>query len=364
MAGSNSNAARRPASSGQSSPKTPRLMDRFSDAIRVRHYSRSTEAAYGGWIRRFIFFNGKRHPAEMGAEEIAAFLTDLAVRQKVAARTQNQALHAILFLYGPVLGMELPRIRGVAPAKTTRRLPVVLTREEVARVLDGLDGMPRLMAWLLYGCGLRLMECCRLRVKDIDFAMSTIIVRAGKGQKDRVTLLPSAVREQLEQHLAKVRRLFEKDLRAGAGWVELPFALDRKYPNAGRSWAWQWVFPATRGYTDPTTGQRRRHHLHETVMQRAMTAAVRAANLAKPATCHTLRHSFATHLLEDGYDIRTIQDLLGHKDVSTTMIYTHVLQRGPGGVRSPADRLPSAGASGPADSPGTRGAGIPLRRDR
>lgn len=334
-------------------------MDRFSEAIRVRHYSRSTEAAYGGWIRRFIFFHGKRHPAEMGAEEIAAFLTDLAVRHKVAARTQNQALHAILFLYGPVLGIELPRIHGITPAKTTRRLPVVLTRDEVVKVLGALDGSPRLMAWLLYGAGLRLMECCRLRIKDVDFAASSITVRAGKGQKDRVTLLPAAIREELERHIAKVRRLFEADLRAGAGWVELPFALGRKYPNAGRSWPWQWVFPATRGYVDSETGQRRRHHLHESVLQKAVNSAVREAGLTKPATCHTLRHSFATHLLEDGYDIRTIQDLLGHKDVSTTMIYTHVLLRGPGGVRSPADSLPSRGGGG-----GTAAGGLPLRKVR
>lgn len=357
MADSNSNAPKRPAPSGQASSKTPRLMERFSEAIRVRHYSRSTETAYGGWIRRFIFFHGKRHPAELGAEDVAAFLTDLAVRHKVAARTQNQALHAILFLYGPVLGIELPRIHGVTPAKTTRRLPVVLTRDEVVKLLDTLDGSPRLMAWLLYGAGLRLMECCRLRIKDVDFAASSITVRAGKGQKDRVTLLPAAVREELERHLVKVRRLFEADVRAGAGWVELPFALGRKYPNAGRSWAWQWVFPATRGYVDSETGQRRRHHLHESVLQKAVNSAVRETGLTKPATCHTLRHSFATHLLEDGYDIRTIQDLLGHKDITTTMIYTHVLLRGPGGVRSPADSLPSRGGGG-----GAGGGGLPLRK--
>jgi integron integrase len=321
-------------------PPPVRLMDRLSQAIRTRHYSRSTEKAYSAWVRRYILFHGKRHPAEMGAEEIAAFLSHLAVEQRVAARTQNQALHAILFLYGAVLGIELPRVRGVAPAKTTRRLPVVLAREEVAEVLAAMSGTTALMATLLYGSGLRVMECCRLRVKDVDFVASTILVRAGKGQKDRVALLPAAVRDGLEAQVRRVNELHQADLGHGAGWVELPNALGRKYANAGRSLAWQWVFPATRGYVDRETGERRRHHLHESVLQRAVTEAVRRTSIAKPASCHTFRHSFATHLLEDHCDIRTVQELLGHKDVSTTMIYTHVLNRGPGGVRSPADRLP------------------------
>jgi integron integrase len=315
-------------------------MDRLREAIRTRHYSRSTEKAYTSWVRRFILFHDKRHPTQMGAAEIAAFLSDLAVRGHVAARTQNQALHAILFLYGSVLGIELPRIQGIAPAKTTRRLPVVLTRDEVAAVLGAMSGVTSLMATLLYGSGLRVMECCRLRVKDVDFGASTILVRAGKGQKDRVALLPVSARDELRVQLTKVRALFDSDLRRGAGWVELPFALGRKYPNAGRSWDWQWVFPATRCYVDPESGEQRRHHLHQSVLQRAVAQAVVRAGVAKPASCHTFRHSFATHLLEDNYDIRTVQELLGHKDVNTTMIYTHVLNRGPGGVRSPADRLP------------------------
>jgi integron integrase len=317
-----------------------RLLDRLRNAIRTRHYSRSTEKAYCAWVRRFILFHHKRHPAEMGAEEIAAFLSDLAVHGRVSAGTQNQALHAILFLYANVLGVQLPRIRGVAPAKTSRRLPVVLTREEVDRVIAGMNGVTRIMALLLYGCGLRLMECCRLRVKDVDFAANIILVRAGKGQKDRVTMLPGAVRDDLEKHLRRVEKQYREDLRAGAGWVELPNALGSKYSSAGRSWGWQWAFPATRHYTDAETGERRRHHLHESVLQRAVFLAVRRAGIAKPASCHTFRHSFATHLLEDNYDIRTVQELLGHKDVGTTMIYTHVLNRGPGAVRSPADRLP------------------------
>lgn len=326
---------------GNRGGKKLRLLDQLRLAIRRKHYSRSTEKAYCGWVRRFILFHGKRHSAEMGAEEVAAYLSHLAVQSRVAARTQNQALHAILFLYSHVLGIELPRVSGIAPAKTTRRLPVVLTREEVALVLDAMHGVPRLMATLLYGSGMRLMECCRLRVKDVEFASGAIIVRAGKGQKDRAVPLPRAVREELLAHLRKVKALHEADLQDVAGWVELPGALDRKYPEAGRDWRWQWVFPATRGYRDRETGQRRRHHLHESVVQRSFARAVRVSGIAKPASCHTLRHSFATHLLDDGYDIRTVQELLGHKDVSTTMIYTHVLRRGPAGVRSPADALGS-----------------------
>jgi len=309
------------------------------DAIRTRHYSRRTEEAYIAWIRRYILFHRKRHPAEMGAAEMTQFLTALAVRRKVAAATQNQALSALLFLYRDVLGQEVPWLDGIVHAKRPRRLPVVLTRGEVRAVLGQLNGVPRLMGLLLYGAGLRVLECARLRVKDIDFASNQIVIRAGKGAKDRVTMLPAAVKADLAQHLEVVRRQHEQDLRHGAGWVELPGALVRKYPNAGREWGWQWVFPATRVYVDRVTGQRRRHHLHETVLQRAVRDAVRRAGIAKHATCHTFRHSFATHLLDDGHDIRTVQELLGHRDVSTTMIYTHVLNRGPGAVRSPADRL-------------------------
>ena len=309
------------------------------DAIRTRHYSRRTEEAYLAWIRRYILFHGKRHPAEMGAAEMTQFLTSLAVRRKVAASTQNQALSALLFLYREVLGQEVPWLDGIVHAKRPRRLPVVLTREEIRAVLGQLNGVPRLMALLLYGAGLRVLECARLRVKDIDFASNQIVVRAGKGDRDRVTMLPAAVKADLARHLELVRRQYDRDLKRGAGWVELPGALMRKYPNAGREWGWQWVFPATRIYVDRSTGQRRRHHLHETVLQRAVRDAIRRAGIAKHATCHTFRHSFATHLLEGGHDIRTVQELLGHRDVSTTMIYTHVLNRGPGAVRSPADRL-------------------------
>ena len=320
------------------SPK-PRLLDRVRDAVRARHYSRRTEKAYVHWIKRYIFFHDKRHPADMGASEVTAFLTSLAVHDKVAASTQNQALSALLFLYREVLGVELQWLDDIVRAKRPQYLPVVLTREEVRAVLQRLDGVQRLMALLLYGAGLRLLECCRLRVKDVDFATNQIVIRDGKGRKDRVTMLPGAAKAALIAHVERVREQHQADLRRGAGWVELPGALARKYPNAGRDWSWQWVFPATRFYVERVTGQRRRHHLHESVLQRAVKEAVRAAGLAKPATCHTFRHSFATHLLEDGHDIRTVQELLGHQDVSTTMIYTHVLNRGPAGVQSPADRM-------------------------
>ena len=324
---------------GPPAPQQPRLLDRVRAALRARHYSRRTEKAYVHWIKRYIFFHGKRHPAEMGAAEVTAFLTALAVRDRVAASTQNQALNALLFLYREILGVELPWLDGLVRAKRPQHLPTVLTREEVRTVLEQLDRAPRLMALLLYGAGLRLLECCRLRIKDVDFATNQITIRDGKGSKDRVTMLPSAVKIDLARHVERARALHQRDIAAGAGWVELPWALGRKYPNAGREWAWQWVFPATRLYVDPSTGQRRRHHLHESVVQRAVREAVLKAGLAKKATCHTLRHSFATHLLEDGHDIRTVQELLGHQDVSTTMIYTHVLNRGPAAVRSPADRV-------------------------
>jgi integron integrase len=320
-------------------PRKPRLLDAVREAIRLRHYSRRTEQAYIGWIRRYILFHGKRHPAGMGAEEVTRFLSSLAVDGKVSASTQNQALAALLFLYGEVLRVELPWLRDLVRAGRPQHLPVVLSRTEVGAVLLALRGTPRLMGALLYGAGLRLLECCRLRVKDVDFGANQIIVRSGKGDRDRVTLLPPAIVPALQRQLARVRSLHERDLRAGAGWVELPHALGRKYPNAGRELTWQWVFPATRTYREPASGQRRRHHLHETVVQRAVYLAVRESGLTKPASCHTFRHSFATHLLEDGYDIRTVQELLGHRDVRTTMIYTHVLNRGPAGVRSPLEGL-------------------------
>jgi len=298
----------------------PRLLDRVREANRLRHGSRSTEKSYVGWIRRFILFHGKRHPAEMGAPEAAQFLSSLAVEGHVAASTQNQALSALLFLYRHVLHQDLPWLDDVVRARRPKHLPVVLTRDEVRAVISNLEGTPRLMATLLYGSGLRLLECARLRVQDIDFAMNHIIVRDGKGAKDRVTVLPAVAKGPLIRHLSKVKHQHETDLLRGAGWVELPWALARKYPNAGREWLWQWVFPASRFYVHRETGQRRRHHLHETVLQRAVVEAVRRAHLAKRATPHTFRHSFATHLLEDGRDIRTVQELLGHNDVATTMI--------------------------------------------
>lgn len=320
-----------------------RLLDRVRHALRLRHYSRRTEKAYVHWIRRYVLFHDKRHPGEMGADEVTRFLSSLATESKVSASTQNQALSALLFLYREVLQIGLPWLDELVRAKRPERLPVVLTQEEVARLLAHLVGVPRLMAALLYGSGLRLLECCRLRVKDVDFARHQILVRAGKGDKDRVTLLPAALIPGLSRHIEWVESRHRRDLEDGAGWVELPLALARKYPNAGREWPWQWVFPATRIYVCKETGQRRRHHLHESVLQRAVREAVQRAGTAKPASCHSLRHSFATHLLEGGYDIRTVQELLGHKDVSTTMIYTHVLNLGPSGVRSPLDRLLATG---------------------
>ncbi len=324
---------------GPPAPPKPRLLKRVRQALQARHMSRRTEEAYVAWIRRFIFFHGKRHPAEMGGPEVTSFLTSLAVDGHVAASTQNQALSALLFLYRDVLDVDLPWLDGIVRAKRPERLPVVLTRDEVRAVLQRLDGVPRLMACLLYGAGLRVLECCRLRVQDIDFAANQLVVRGGKGDKDRVTMLPAVVKADLGRHRDVVRVQHQDDLAAGAGWVALPTALLRKYPNAGREWVWQWVFPATRVHRDRVTGQRRRHHLHESVLQRAVKGAVRHAGIAKRASPHTLRHSFATHLLEDGHDIRTVQELLGHRDVSTTMIYTHVLNRGPAAVRSPADRM-------------------------
>jgi integron integrase len=319
--------------------RPPRLLDRVRDAIRGRHYSRRTEKAYVGWIKRYIVFHGKRHPVEMGAPEVTRFLTALAVQERVAASTQNQALNALLFLYRVVLEQNLPWLDDVVRARRPLHLPVVLTREEVRRVLARLDGVQHLIALLLYGAGLRLLECVQLRVKDVDVASSQLVIRNGEGAKDRLAVLPTVAKPALLEQMAFVRRQHGEDLTHGAGWVAMPDALARKYPNAGREIGWQWVFPATRHYVDRLTGQRRRHHLHESVVQRAVKRALREAAITKHGSCHTFRHSFATHLLEDGHDIRTVQELLGHRDVSTTMIYTHVLNRGPSAVRSPADRL-------------------------
>ena len=336
-------------SSGQSqggSEKAPkRLVDRLREAIRSRHYSRRTEKAYWYWIRYFIFFYGKRHPAEMGAAEVSGFLSWLATERNVAAATQNQALSALLFLYRKVLGVELPWLDEMVRAQRPVRVPVVLTEAEVRRLLDQLSGDLRLMAGLLYGAGLRQIECLSLRVKDIDFAYRQILVRDGKGAKDRVTMLPEHLVQPLQAHLGKVHALHGRDLKAGFGETRLPYALGRKYPRAGREWAWQFVFPSVNRAVDPDGGVLRRHHVHPDTLGKAVTRAARAAGIDKHVTCHTLRHSFATHLLERGYDIRTVQELLGHSDVSTTMIYTHVLNRGGRAVRSPLDRLEQPAAA-------------------
>lgn len=319
------------------SSREPRLLERVREVIRIKHYSIRTEHAYLQWIRRYIHFHGKRHPRDLGADALGAFLSDLAVRGNVSASTQNQALNAILFMYRNVLKIELPWIQDVQRAKRPQRLPVVLTRDEVKSVLAQLEGTVWLMAGVTYGSGLRLLECLRLRVKDLDLDRCEIIVRDGKGQKDRLTMLPRTLVEPLRTHLARVRALHEQDVADGFGRVYLPFALDRKYPNAETEWGWQYVFPAKRRSIDPRSGRERRHHANPEVLQRAMKNAVRRACIIKPASVHTLRHSFATHLLESGYDIRTVQELLGHSDVKTTMIYTHVLNRGGRGVVSPFD---------------------------
>lgn len=318
----------------------PRLLDRLRIALRTRHCSLRTEEAYAGWVRRFILFHRKRHPAEMGEPEINAFLSDLAVRGRVSASTQNQALSALLFLYRRVLEKPLPAPDHIIHAKRPRRLPVVMTRAEVRAVLCRMHGTPRLAATLLYGTGMRLLECLRLRVKDAEFGSNRIIVRDGKGERDRVVPFPAVVRAVLPSWLSRVKRLYEKDAAEGCAAVFLPDALARKYPGAGLQWGWQWLFPADRRSRDPRLQVERRHHLHETVIQRAVKQAAMDVGLSRAVSCHTFRHSFATHLIEDGYDIRTIQELLGHKDVKTTMIYTHVLNRAGGrGVRSPADAL-------------------------
>ena len=316
-----------------------RLSQRIRDALQVRHLSQRTCESYLHWARRYWHFCGRRDPALCGAEQVTAFLTDLAVQGRVAAATQGQALSAILFLYRHVLQLDLPWLDGLVRAHRPKRLPAVLSREEVRAVLAQLHGTPQLIALLLYGAGLRLLECCQLRVKDIYFASRLITIRSGKGDKDRHAILPAVAAPLLKRQIELVTRQYEHDVQTGSGYVELPAALARKYPNAPRELAWQWLFPATRHYEHAETGQRRRHHLHETVMQSAIRDAVRKAGITKRATCHTLRHSFATHLLEDGSDIRTVQELLGHADVRTTMIYTHVLNRGPSGVQSPVDRL-------------------------
>ena len=320
-----------------SSPSSPRLLEAAHQVIRTKRLSPKTEKAYVGWIRRYVDFHGNRHPKEMGADEIRVFVSWLATDRNVSASTQNQALSALLFLYRDVLRETVGWIEDIQLAKSTRRLPVVLTRGEVEAVLGHMYGIKQLMASLLYGAGLRVSECCGLRIKDVDCSRREIIVRDGKGRKDRVTVLPNATLDPLRLHLKRVKRVHLADLWDGTGRVDLPSAFERKSPKAASEFAWQWVFPSRRHYPDRRTGEPKRHHKHPATLQRAVRRAVNRAGIAKRATCHTLRHSFATHLLESGTDIRTIQELLGHRDLSTTMIYTHVLNRGGLGVRSPLD---------------------------
>jgi len=316
-----------------------KLLTQVRTEIRLRHYSRRTEKQYLWWIRRFIDFHQRRHPAELGQAEVAAFLAHLAVERRVSAATQNQALSALLFLYGEVLHQGVAWMADLVRAKAPRRLPAVLTPDEARAILTKLNGTASLVCRLLYGSGLRLMEALQLRVQHLEFARGEIRVRGGKGDRDRVTMLPVVLQKPLRQHLERVHSLHRQDLAAGAGWVELPAALGRKYPNAGRGWAWQWVFPGKGIVTDGESGERRRHHLHQTTIQRAFREAARLSGVPKAAHCHTLRHSFATELLRSNYDIRTVQELLGHKDVRVTMTYLHVLNRGGLGVRSPIDTL-------------------------
>jgi integron integrase len=319
--------------------KQPKLLDRMREALRVRHYSLATERTYIGWSKQFILFHGKRHPQDMGAPEVEAFLSALATERHVSASTQNQAMHALLFLYREVLAVDLPWLDGITRAKVGKRLPVVLTVAEVQAMMRRVSGTNGLVIKLLYGTGMRIKECLRLRVKDVDLARGEIIIREGKGNKDRITMLPASLAGELRQHLEARRKLHDIDLATGHADVDLPDAISRKYPRAAMEWAWQYVFAAPGYSTDPRTGAYRRHHWSERNIQRAVRVAVQAAGIHKLAHPHTLRHSFATHLIEAGYDIRTVQELLGHSDVSTTMIYTHVLNKGGRGVVSPMDRI-------------------------
>ena len=315
-----------------------KLLEQVKGKLRLKHYSIRTENSYVSWIKRFILFHNKRHPKDMGKQEIEEFLTYLAVDLKVASSTQNQAFNALLFLYREVLDIDIDDQINAVRAKKPRRLPTVMSKSETFNLIENLDGIHQLMSKLLYGSGLRLMECVRIRVKDIDFELNQVVVRDGKGAKDRITVLPEDVKSSLRKHLEKIKLLHQDDLDKGYGRVYLPFALERKYPNANREWGWQYVFPSKSLSTDPRSGEIRRHHINESTLQKALKRAVKFLKINKPVSCHTFRHSFATHLLEDGYDIRTVQELLGHKDVNTTMIYTHVLSKGGMVVRSPLDR--------------------------
>ena len=320
--------------------KPKKLLDRLRDRIRLKNYSYRTEKTYVGWVRRYILFHNKRHPQEMGRAEIESFLTHLVVERNVAPSTQNQALHAILFLYREVLEQPIPERINALRAQERRRLPTVLTLDEVKRLLNQIAGVPHLVALLLYGSGLRVREALSLRVKDIDFDRCQIAVRAGKGDKDRITMLPESATSELDAQIQVAKALHQRDLTQGHGRAPLPYALASKYPNADREWGWQFVFPSSRLSKDPQREESPlyRFHLHESVIQKAVRKAAQQTGLSKPVTPHTLRHCFATHLLEAGYDIRTVQELLGHSDVKTTQIYTHVLNRGPHGVQSPLDR--------------------------
>jgi integron integrase len=315
----------------------PKLMDTVKSRMRIRHFSLRTEEAYSSWIRRFILFHGKRHPATMGIREVQTFISHLAVHDQVSASTQNQALQSILFLYRAVLGRDLGSVDIQIRAVRPKRLPVVYTKSEVQKIIQHLHGTNRLRVSLMYGTGLRLLECLRLRVKDVDFERGLIVVREGKGDKERVTMLPQSIAEDLQLHLATVKHMHEGDIHDGCGEVALPYALERKYPHAARQWGWQFVFPASHRSVDPATGKTRRHHVDESSVQRAVKEAIHQSGITKDGSCHSFRHSFATHLLENGYDIRTVQELLGHKDVRTTMVYTHVMNKAGVSVRSPLD---------------------------
>ncbi|MCF7815369.1 MAG: integron integrase [Candidatus Cloacimonetes bacterium] len=318
---------------------SPKLLERVKNAIRTKHYSRKTENSYCSWIKRYILYHNKKHPKDMGEVQIRRFINHLAVKRKLSASTQNQALCAILFLYREVLGVELDRIDKIHWAKKPKRLPVIFSKEEVKAIIAKITGVYRLMTMLLYGSGLRLKECLRLRVKDIDFDNQQIFIRAGKGNKDRYTILPKAIESKLKSHIKSVENIHKRDIEAGNDSVYMPYALEKKYPNAGKKIGWHFLFPSKNLSNDPVSGIRRRHHLHERTLQRAVKKAIKRAGIRKHGGCHTFRHSFATHLLEDGVNVRAVQELLGHKNLETTMVYTHVMNKSKAGIESPADKL-------------------------